>query len=67
MSMQLRMSPEEDAMLESLAADEGKSKNQMVASLVRDRFDRMKGRTYTHSVLDSLSRDHSDLLDRLAE
>ena len=54
-------------MLESLAADEGKSKNQMVASLVRDRFDRMKGRTYTHSVLDSLSRDHSDLLDRLAE
>lgn len=54
-------------MLESLAAAEGKSKNQMVASLVRDQFDRVKGRAYTHSVLDSLSEERSDLLDRLAE
>lgn len=67
MAMQLRLRPEEDQMLESLAAELGVSKNQAVASAVRAAWEAHQARKYTHSVLDELSNKRKGLLDRLAQ
>lgn len=67
MAMQLRMKPEEDRMLEELAEELGMSKNQAVATLVREAWEARASRTFTFSVLDRVSEQRKDLLDRLAQ
>ena len=67
MAMQLRLRPEEDQMLEDLAAQLGVSKNQAVATAVREAWESRESRTYTHSALDEISLQRKGLLDRLAE
>lgn len=67
MSMQVRLKDDEDAMLEFLASQEGTSKNQVLAALVRKEFQRITTRSYTHDVLGALTRERADLLDRLTK
>lgn len=67
MAMQLRLQSDEDAMLEAIAANLGVSKNQAVATLVRQAWDAQQSRNLTNSLLDSISSHRKDLLDRLAQ
>ena len=67
MGMQLRLSDSDDKFLEQMAAQEGKSKNQLVADLVRQEWQRRQTRTYTHSILDQLASERADLMRRLAQ
>ncbi len=66
MAMQLRLSPDEDRMLSELAEEESTSKNQLMASLVKEAWERKRARNYTFALLDQISDERSDLLDRLA-
>lgn len=65
--MQLRLSPDEDRMLEKLAERNGLSKNQMVATLVREAASKQERRASVAAFVEQYSKDHSELLDRLAE
>lgn len=65
--MQLRLSADEDRMLSELAEDQSTSKNQLVASLVKDAWERNRARRVTFSLLDQISDERADLLDRLAQ
>lgn len=67
MAMQLRLRPEEDEMLEALAAELGVSKNQAVANAVREAWESRQSKAYTHAVLDDISSERKRLLDRLAQ
>lgn len=67
MAMQLRLTPDEDKMLAELAEDGSTSKNQLIASLVREAWERKKSRALTFSLLNEISSERSDLLDRLAQ
>ena len=67
MAMQLRLRPDEDQMLQDLAAELGVSKNQAVASAVREAWEKRQSRNYTLAVLDQVSADREALLDRLAQ
>ncbi|WP_454296644.1 hypothetical protein [Salana multivorans] len=67
MAMRLRLAPDEDRMLAELAEAEATSKNQLIASLVRDAWERKEARTFTFALLDGISRDRRDLLDRLSQ
>ncbi len=67
MAMQLRLTPDEDKMLAELAEDGSTSKNQLIASLVREAWERKKSRAFTFSLLNEISSERSDLLDRLAQ
>ena len=67
MVMQLRLKTDEDAMLEAIAADLGVSKNQAVATLVRREWEAKQAQKLTSSLLDSISEERKDLLDRLAQ
>lgn len=67
MAMQLRLSPEEDVMLNELAEAGSTSKNQIVAALVREAWERKQSRRATFALLDEISETRSDLLDRLAQ
>lgn len=66
MAMQLRLSPEEDEMLGELAQAGSTSKNQIVAALVREAWERKQSRQVTFTLLDEISETRRDLLDRLA-
>ena len=66
MAMQLRLRPEEERMLEDLAARMGISKNQAVAVAVRETWESREAKAYTHAVLDKLSGEREELLDWLA-
>ena len=65
--MQLRLQPEEDSMLTTIAAGLGVSKNQAVGALVRKEWEAQQARTVTHTLLDSIAAERKDLLDRLAQ
>lgn len=67
MAMQLRLQSDEDAMLDAMASDLGVSKNQAVATLVRQAWEARQSRTLTNNLLDSISAERKDLLDRLAQ
>lgn len=67
MAMQLRLQSDEDAMLDALASDLGVSKNQAVATLVRQAWEARQSRALTNNLLDSISAERKDLLDRLAQ
>lgn len=67
MAMQLRLSPDEDRMLNELAEEGATSKNQLIATLVREAWERKRARNYTFALLDQISEERSDLLDRLAQ
>lgn len=54
-------------MLRDLATELGVSKNQAVATAVREAWENRQARTYTLTVLDQISADREALLDRLAE
>ena len=54
-------------MLAELAEAEATSKNQLIASLDRDAWERKEARTFTFALLDGISRDRRDLLDRLSQ
>ena len=54
-------------MLQNLATELGVSKNQAVASAVREAWEKRRAHTYTLTVLDQISADREALLDRLAE
>lgn len=67
MAMQLRLQSDEDAMLDAVASDLGVSKNQAVATLVRQACEAQQSRALTNNLLDSVSAERKDLLDRLAQ
>ena len=67
MAMQLRLSPEEDRMLNELAEEGATSKNQLIASLVKEAWERKRAQNFTFALLDQISEERSDLLDRLAQ
>ncbi|WP_129587600.1 hypothetical protein [Actinomyces minihominis] len=67
MAMQLRLHPDEDAMLEEIAKNLGLSKNQTVATLVRGEWEAQQSRTVTDNLLDSISARRKNLLERLAQ
>lgn len=67
MAMQLPLSPDEDRMLNELAEEGATSKNQLIASLVREAWERRRARNYTFTLLDQISEERSELLDRLAQ
>ena len=65
MTTPLRIRPEEDEMLSELAESLGASKDQTIATLIRDAWERNQRREFTHATLDDLSVERKDLLDRL--
>ncbi len=67
MAMQLRLGPEEDRMLASLAEEDAQSKTATVSSLVRAEWKRRQNRAVTRSILDDVTASRPDLLDRLAQ
>ena len=67
MAMQLRLSPDEDKMLEEIAHDDDQSKTATLSALVRAEWDRRQSRHFTHSVLNELTEKRAGLLDRLAK
>lgn len=54
-------------MLSELAEEDATSKNQLIASLVKDAWERRQSRSFTFAVLDQIAEERNDLLDRLAQ
>lgn len=67
MTTPLRIRPEEDEMLSELAESLGAPKDQTVAKLIRDAWERHQQRKFTYAVLDDLNVEREALLDRLAQ
>ena len=45
----------------------GDQTNQLIASLVKEAWERKRARNFTFALLDQISEERSDLLDRLAQ
>ena len=54
-------------MLNELAEEGATSKNQLIASLVKEAWERKRAQSLTSALLDQISEERSDLLGRLAQ
>lgn len=67
MGMNLRLSAEEDQQLTELARREGRSKNQVIAGLIRKEWEQIAARSIVEHELESLLTSRAGLMRRLAD
>lgn len=67
MGMNLRLSTEEDQQLTELARREGRSKNQVIAGLIRKEWEQIAARSIVEHELESLLTSRAELMRRLAD
>lgn len=67
MALNLRLNEEEDRMLNELAKATGFSKNQTVARLIREAWDREEARRIAHAELDRIYAQRTQLMERLKD
>lgn len=67
MGMNLRLSAEEDQQLTELARREGRSKNQVIAGLIRKEWEQIAARSIVEHELESLLTSRAELMRRLAD
>ena len=65
--MNLRLSAEEDQQLTELARREGRSKNQVIAGLIRKEWEQIAARSIVEHELESLLTSRAELMRRLAD
>lgn len=67
MGMNLRLSAEEDQQLTELARREGRSKNQVIAGLIRKEWEQIAARSIVEHELEGLLTSRAGLMRRLAD
>lgn len=67
MGMNLRLSAEEDQQLTELARRDGRSKNQVIAGLIRKEWEQIAARSVVEHELESLLTSRAGLMRRLAD
>ncbi|GAB3079952.1 hypothetical protein GCM10027157_12060 [Corynebacterium aquatimens] len=65
--MNLRLTPEVDERLTSIAAMDGASKQQVIANLIDERFERDAARQFAERELSAFFDSRQDLMDRLRD
>lgn len=67
MAMNLRLAPETDEKLATIAAMDGASKQQVIAKLIDERFERDAARQFAERELSAFLDSRQDLMDRLRD
>ncbi|BAU94974.1 hypothetical protein N24_0712 [Corynebacterium suranareeae] len=65
--MNLRLTPQESQQLSELAAFEGKSKQQVITSLIKQEWEQVQARATTSNALDEIFSRRSALMERLKD
>lgn len=67
MAMNLRLTPEVGEKLDALAEIDGASKQQVIANLISERFERETAREFAERELSSFFDSRHDLMNRLRD
>lgn len=67
MAMNLRLTPEVGEKLDALAEIDGASKQQVIANLISERFERETAREFAEHELSSFFDSRQDLMNRLRD
>ncbi|QMV85975.1 hypothetical protein HW450_04450 [Corynebacterium hindlerae] len=65
MALNLRLTPELDEQLGKMSELENKSKQQMLVSLIEERWQTMQARNVASTMLDRIYSERADLMERL--
>lgn len=65
MALNLRLTPELDEQLGKMSELENKSKQQMLVSLIEERWQAMQARNVASNMLDRIYAERADLMERL--
>ncbi|QTH60372.1 hypothetical protein J5O04_04400 [Corynebacterium hindlerae] len=65
MAINLRLTPELDQKLSKMSELENKSKQQMLVSLIEDRWQTLHARNTAEALLDNIYTERTDLMVRL--